>query len=147
MYKVQLFYSPLPRTTGMSRYQKKLSPTRLSRSSSNLYQLLPCTMLHSIIPAQFTCLTIFLHSMSSMVYLLVWSPPPHTPHIFTKYDVQNGAIIQAATKDHLSDMTLTNMGTFGKFWNNYQLVMPFSSSKCAPAKPSTRTLPLLWINC
>jgi len=30
----------------------------------NLYQLLPSTMIHSIFPIQFTCLTIFLHILS-----------------------------------------------------------------------------------
>jgi len=40
-------------------YQKKHSPTHLSWSLSNLYQLLPSTTTHSIIPVQFTCLTIY----------------------------------------------------------------------------------------
>jgi len=52
--------------------------------SSNLYQLLPSTTIHSILLVQITCLAIFLHkplSTSSLVYLLVWSPPPHIPYI------------------------------------------------------------------
>ena len=54
-----------------------------SWSSSNLYQLLPSTMIHSILPVQITCLEIFFAqrlSTSSLVYLLVWSPPPHIPY-------------------------------------------------------------------
>ena len=50
----------------------------------NLYQLLPSTTINSILPVQITCLAIFFaqpHSMSSLVYLLVWSPPPHIPYI------------------------------------------------------------------
>jgi len=48
--------------------------------TSNVYQLLPSTTIHSIFPVQITCLAIFFAqrlSMSSFVYLLVWSPPPH----------------------------------------------------------------------
>jgi len=56
-----------------------------SWSSSNLYQLLPSTTIHSILPVQIACLAIFLHhpsiSMSFWVYFLVWSPPPHIPYI------------------------------------------------------------------
>jgi len=55
-----------------------------SWSSSNLYQLLPSTTIPSILPVQITGLVIFLHeplSMSSLVYLLLWSPPPHIPYI------------------------------------------------------------------
>jgi len=54
-----------------------------SWSSSNLYQLLLSTTIHSILLVQITCLAIFLHnlSMSSLVYLLIWSPPPHIPYI------------------------------------------------------------------
>jgi len=52
-------------------------------SSSNLYQLLPSTTIHSILPLQITCLAIFLHNLipCPLVYLLVWSPPPHIPYI------------------------------------------------------------------
>ena len=54
-----------------------------SWSSSDLYQLLQSTTIHSILPVQITCLAIFLHNLStsSLVYLLVWSPPPHIPYI------------------------------------------------------------------
>jgi len=38
----------------------------------------PSTMIHSILPVQITCLAIFLHNLTLLlVYLLVWSPPPH----------------------------------------------------------------------
>ena len=35
-----------------------------SSSSSNLYQLLPSTTIHSILPVQIPCLAIFLHNLS-----------------------------------------------------------------------------------
>jgi len=70
-------------TTWVSQYQKKHSPIHISWSSSHLYQLLPSSTIHSILTVQFTYLTIFLHNLSksSLVYLLDWSPPPHTPYI------------------------------------------------------------------
>jgi len=52
--------------------------------SSSLYQLLPSTRIHSILPVQITCLAIFLHNLFPCplwFYLLVWSPPPHIPYI------------------------------------------------------------------
>ena len=58
--------------------------THLSWSSSNLYQPLPSAMIHSIVPVQFYMLhNLFAQPLSkcSLVYLLVWSPPPHTPYI------------------------------------------------------------------
>ena len=38
---------------------------------------------HGILPVQFTCLTVFFHSLSkfSLVYLLAWHPPLHSPYI------------------------------------------------------------------
>jgi len=70
-------------------YPGKLLPEQTlihppSWSSSNLYQLLPSTTIHSILPVQITCLAIFFAqplSTSSLVYLLAWSPPPHIPYI------------------------------------------------------------------
>ena len=51
-------------------------------SASNLYQLLPSTTIHSILPIQITCLTIFLHNLSPFP---LWSIPlglePHIPYI------------------------------------------------------------------
>jgi len=43
-----------------------------SWSSSNLYQLLPATTIHSILPVQITFLAIFLHNLSPRPFL-VWS--------------------------------------------------------------------------
>jgi len=56
-------------------------PTILS--SNNLYQLLPSTTIHSILLVQITCCNLFAQPlfMSSLVFLLVWSPPPHIPYI------------------------------------------------------------------
>jgi len=56
---LQPFYGPLSGTTRVSWYQNKHLPTHLSWSSSNLYQLLPSTMIHSILPVQCMCLTIW----------------------------------------------------------------------------------------
>jgi len=85
------FYGPLSRTTQtrMSWYQKKHSPTHLSWSSSNLYQVLPSTTIHSTLPVQFTCLTIFLHNLSpSPLWSTSWSGALHLKlhsiHFFTE---------------------------------------------------------------
>jgi len=69
------FYGPLSGTTRMSQYWKKHSPTHLSWSSTFLYQLLPSTTIHSILPVQFTCLTVFCTTSLQvlLVYLLVAS--------------------------------------------------------------------------
>jgi len=60
----KLFYGPFSRTTRVSWYQKKHSPTHLCWLSTILYQFIPSTVIHSILPVQFTCLTIFLHNLS-----------------------------------------------------------------------------------
>jgi len=54
----QSFYSPL---SGVPEETFTHPP---SWSSSNLYQLLPPTMIHSILPVQITCLAIFLYNLS-----------------------------------------------------------------------------------
>jgi len=47
-----------------------------------LYQLPLSAAIHSILPIQFTCLTVFMPlSKSTLVYLLVSNPPFHTPYI------------------------------------------------------------------
>ena len=58
----------------------------LSWSSTTLYQFPPSIITHSILHVQFTCLTVFLHTLcpkSSLVYLLVRKPPLHTPYIIS----------------------------------------------------------------
>jgi len=40
--------------------------SHLSCSSANLYQLPPSTTIHSILPAEFTCLTVFSHNLSPL---------------------------------------------------------------------------------
>jgi len=61
-----------------------------SWSSSNLYQLLPSTTFHSILPVQITCLAIFLHNLFpcplwSTNETLVWSPSTsYSIHFFTQ---------------------------------------------------------------
>jgi len=44
-----------------------------SWSSSNLYQLLLSTTIHSILPVQITCLAVFLHNFSNRPRLYLWS--------------------------------------------------------------------------
>jgi len=60
------FYGPLSGTTQVSRCQNKHSPTHTCRdhwSSIILYLLPPSTTIHSILPVQFTYLTVFLHKI------------------------------------------------------------------------------------
>jgi len=84
---LQAFYGPLSGTTCVSWYQKKHSPTHLSQSSTFLYELLPCTTIHSILPDQFTCLTIFSHNLSpSPLWSTSWSgaSTSYSIHFFTQ---------------------------------------------------------------
>ena len=47
-------------------------------SSSNLYQLIPSTMIHSILPVQITCLAIFLHNLPPCpLWCISWSGALH----------------------------------------------------------------------
>jgi len=68
----------------VSRYQKKHSPTHLSWSSSNFYQLLPCTMIHSILSVQFTYLTIFFAQVLFGLSLGLEPSTSYSIHFFTK---------------------------------------------------------------
>ena len=64
----------LPRWAGSRR---NIHPV-YSWSSSNLYQLLPSTTIHSILPVQFTCLTILLHNLClSPLWSTSWSGALH----------------------------------------------------------------------
>jgi len=61
---------PLPEVT--------FTHSHLSWSSTILYQLPPSTMIHSIFPVQFTCLTVFLHNPSpSPLWSTSWSGSIH----------------------------------------------------------------------
>jgi len=84
----QSFYGPLSGTTRVRRYQKKHSPNHHpDHHPTNIYQLLPSTTINSIllIPScsNYVLGNLFPQplSMSSLVYLVVWSPPPHIPYI------------------------------------------------------------------
>jgi len=58
-----------------------------SWSSSNLYQLLPSTSIHSILPVQITCLAIFLHNLSPCpLWSTSWSgaSASYSIHFFTQ---------------------------------------------------------------
>jgi len=74
----------LSRTTRVSRYHKKHSPTHNDHGhQSSLILLTPSITIYGILPVQFTCLTVFLHNLSkfSLIYILAWHPPLHTPYI------------------------------------------------------------------
>jgi len=58
-----------------------------SWSSSNIYQLLPSTTIHSILLVQITCLTIFLHNLIPCpLWSTSWSgaPTSYSIHFFTQ---------------------------------------------------------------
>ena len=79
----QPFYGPLSRITRVSRYQKKHSPTHHPDHHPIFISFfhLPRSIASSLFKLrawQSFCTTF---SMSSLVYLLVWSPPPHIPYI------------------------------------------------------------------
>jgi len=64
--------------------EETFTHSHISRSSNIFYQLPPSSMIHSILPVQFTCLTVFFAqplSKSSLVYFLVWNPSLHIPYI------------------------------------------------------------------
>jgi len=65
--------------------EETFTHSHLSWSSIILCLLPPSTMIHSIFPVQFTCMTVFCptSSQSFLVYLLVWNPPLHSPYIST----------------------------------------------------------------
>ena len=73
------WWCPLSRTTQVSHYREKHSPTHLSWSSSNLYQLIPSTTIHSILHLIYVLDSLFAQPLSKSS--LVWRPPPHTPYI------------------------------------------------------------------
>jgi len=72
-----------PRSTRVSRYEKKYSPTNhpdypVSISFFHLAQSMASPLF------KLRAWQSFLHNLSPcpLVYLLVWSPPPHIPNIF-----------------------------------------------------------------
>jgi len=77
-----------------------------SWSTSNLYQLLPPTTIHSILRLNYMLRNLFAQplSMSSLVYLSVWSPPPHIPYISSP-----NQCLLFATTDWPSDMNMTKI--------------------------------------
>ena len=60
--------------------EERFTHLHLSCSSAILYQLSPSTTIHSVLPVQFTCLTVFSKVLFDF-YLLVWNPPLYTPYI------------------------------------------------------------------
>ena len=76
----QSFYGPLSGTTRMSQYQKKHSPTHHPDHHPNFISFFHVlrSIASSLRALQSFCTT-SLHVL--LVYLLVWSPPPHIPYI------------------------------------------------------------------
>ena len=68
-------YQPVPDET--------FTHSHLSWSSTILCQHPPSTTIHSILPVQFTCLTVLLHNLSpSLLWsILVWNPTLHSLYI------------------------------------------------------------------
>jgi len=78
----QSFYGPLSGTTWVSRYQKKHSPTDYPDHPIFIsYFQLPQSIASSLF--NFVLGNLFAKplSKSSLVNILVWSPPPHIPYI------------------------------------------------------------------
>jgi len=64
--------------------EETFTHSHLLWSSVIPYLLPPSTTIHGILPVRFMCLTVFFHNLSSkfsLVYLLAWHPPLHTPYI------------------------------------------------------------------
>jgi len=79
----QLFYGPLSRTTWVSRYQKKHSPTHHPDHHPIFISFFHLPWSMASFPFKLRALQSFAQplSISSLVYLLVWSSPPHIQHI------------------------------------------------------------------
>jgi len=76
--------SILSGTTRLSWYQKKtFTHSHSSWPSIIPYLLPPSITIHGILPVQFVCLTVFFYNLSkfSLIYILAWHPPLHTPNI------------------------------------------------------------------
>ena len=76
-HTLQSFYGPLSRTTQVSPVPEETFTHPPSWSSCSLYQLLPSTTIHSILPVQITCLAIFLHNLCSRPVVLFGLPHLH----------------------------------------------------------------------
>jgi len=76
-------YGFCPGQSGWMVPEETFTHLHLSWSSVIPYLLHPSTTIHDILPVQSTCRTVFPQSLSkfSLVYLLAWHPPFHTPYI------------------------------------------------------------------
>ena len=100
-----------------------------SLSSPNLYQLLPCTMIHSILPVQTACLAIFLHNLSSCpLWSTSWSGAlhliPYSIHFFTQsvYSFRNTcpyhcSLFCCSTKIMSSVIYITHLSDHFHLWS------------------------------
>jgi len=76
---LQLFYSPFVRDYPDEPVREEtFNHSHLSWSSIILHQLTPSTTIHSILPVQFMCLTVFLHNLSPCpLWSTSWSGTLH----------------------------------------------------------------------
>jgi len=59
-------------------WEETFTHSHLSWSSTILYQLSPSIIIYSILPVQFTCLTVFLHNLCpSLLWFTCWSGTLH----------------------------------------------------------------------
>ena len=81
--------TPLSGTTWISRYQKKHSPTHHPDQHPVFIRFfhLPRSIASSLFKLRAWQSFAQPLSMSSLVYLLVWSPPPHIPYISSPISV------------------------------------------------------------
>ena len=82
-----LFTAVCPDYPSESLPEETFTHSNLSRSSIILYLLPPSTMIHSILPVQFMCLTVFLHNLCQSFLWSTLSLAPSTSysiHFFTQ---------------------------------------------------------------
>jgi len=87
-----------PGQPGWAGTRRNILPLTLIVVINHPYLLFPSTTIHGILPIQSSCFTVFPQSLSksSLVYLLAWHPPLHTPYISSPSHYLLFSIITAA---------------------------------------------------
>ena len=72
-----------PGQPGWAGTRRKIHPLILIVVINHPLSASPSVTIHGILSVQFTYLTVFFHNLCkfSLVYLLAWHPPLHTPYI------------------------------------------------------------------
>jgi len=132
-------------TTQVSQYQKKHSLTHTHHGhQSSPYLLHPSITIHGILPVQFMCLTVFFHNVDkfSLVYLLAWHPPFHTPYISSpNHCLLFAAHVHTITTYYaksVSEKTSFSSTRFGKVMDN-SIHVHACMHACMHARTHTRT--------